>query len=133
MPQEEINIAGNEERPSFRYEPANGLFVLRGRSRMDNPAAFYAKVEGCVVDALNGGGGEPQHLSLIMDFQHVKTSSAAAVRDVLNEIAQRKVSGASLTLKWVRNPGAANRNAATLIEEVVKDLSESGIFFTYND
>ncbi|WP_258092609.1 DUF1987 domain-containing protein [Salipiger pentaromativorans] len=117
MTQEAFSVAGDEYSPSFRFDPQKRSFLLKGRSRMEEAVVFYGNVGGMLIEAVEEGSRDGIEYVLRFELIAVKTASAAAIRDMLAKIAAGLPDGVTLAVVWCEMPGAANRNAATLIEQ----------------
>lgn len=119
MAREEINIAGDEYRPLFRFEPANDRFVVRGRSRLDDPGLFYDRIGKEMYDVVACDPVSHKNFVLELDYQSIKTASAAALRDMLIDLAAKIENDKldiNLAIEWVESSNASNKNAGVLIQ-----------------
>jgi hypothetical protein len=119
-------IAGTPKTPEVRFDPQEGVFVLKGRSIHENSDRFYTPI----FELLETYGKDPaSSTTATFELEYFNTSSARYILDIIKKLEEISLSGNKVSIRWIFEEGdldmeEAGRDYADLVELDIQVISQ---------
>ena len=113
----DLDIAKTGSTPLIRFDPEQGLLIVRGESYPENSFDFYAPVLTWLADTLPALPG----LRLDVEVSYMNSSSIKCMLDILDALEAAHKEGKAVTVNWIYDPD--NPRALDLAEEFRSEVT----------
>ena len=107
---ENLVLEGSAKTPSIKFDAANGVLELKGRSIPENSVEFYKPLN----EWIDTYGGSPQPNTILdMKLEYFNTSSSKCILDLFKQLEGLNGKGTEVKVNWY-------------FEEDDEDMEEAG-------
>jgi hypothetical protein len=107
---ENLILEGSAKTPSIKFDAANGVLELKGRSIPENSVEFYKPLN----DWIDTYGSSPQPMTILdMKLEYFNTSSSKCILDLFKQLEGLNGKGTEVKVNWY-------------FEEDDEDMEEAG-------
>lgn len=123
MPLDDFEIPGSEDTPTVFYEKSSASLNFVGSSFLLQPSTFYSQWVKWFSDFCKE---DNRTLTLVFEFDTIKSGSASAVRDMIFGMAKAQSSRA-IIIDWAQSTEPdVKRSGETLLSALQKIREKSG-------
>ena len=107
---ENLILEGSAKTPSIKFDAANGVLELKGRSIPENSVEFYKPLN----EWIDTYGASPQQITILdMKLEYFNTSSSKCILDLFKQLEGLNGNGTEVKVNWY-------------FEEDDEDMEEAG-------
>jgi hypothetical protein len=91
-------LPATQNTPHVHFDPASGLFELRGRSTPEHPSEYYSQLNRWVDSYLQ----RPNDKTVVrLFFEYFNTSSSKCLLELMKRLATLQQGGRKISFEWL--------------------------------